>query len=79
MAGPSELFLRSPALKVYEEGIDVIVGEVKPGGARLTPVPAGKDAGFRHGAHWMLPAAQDPGGGAHEDIDDGPGTARGHN
>jgi len=38
VTGPLEVFLGAdPALQVYEEGVDVIVGEVKEGRARLNP------------------------------------------
>jgi hypothetical protein len=61
--GPLEVFCAHPALEVYEEGIDALVGEVKLGEAHLTVPGAGKGAGFRPGAHRMLPGVQDPGGG----------------
>jgi len=38
VSSPLEVFLGvDPALQVYEEGVDVIVGEVKEGRARLNP------------------------------------------
>jgi hypothetical protein len=38
VSGPLDVFLGAdPALRVFEEGVDVIVGEVKEGRARLNP------------------------------------------
>jgi hypothetical protein len=78
--GPLEVFCAHPALEVYEEGIDALVGEVKQGEAHLTPsLGRAKMLAFALGRVGCCPESKIPEEASHEDIAAGPGTGHGHN